>query len=80
MATVLDSIRSIVAYTADAPIASINASMRLDEFVLGLDSLDRVELAMSIEDEFGLADITDEDMFAMKTVQDIVDYVLKRKG
>ncbi len=41
---------------------------------LGADSLDMVELVMSIEDEFGI-EIPDEDAEKVKTVQDVVEYV-----
>ena len=41
---------------------------------LGADSLDVVELIMSIEDEFGVS-ISDEEAANLVTVQRIVDYV-----
>ena len=41
---------------------------------LGADSLDVVELIMSIEDEFGVS-ISDEEAAHLVTVQRIVDYV-----
>ena len=44
--------------------------------VLGADSLDVVELIMSIEDEFGVS-ISDEEAANLVTVQRIVDYVEK---
>ena len=43
---------------------------------LGADSLDVVELIMSIEDEFGVS-ISDEEAASLVTVQRIVDYVEK---
>ena len=43
---------------------------------LGADSLDGVELIMSIEDEFGVS-ISDEEAANLVTVQRIVDYVEK---
>lgn len=42
---------------------------------LGADSLDVVELAMNIEDEFGLDEISEEDIRGIQTVGDLVDYV-----
>lgn len=41
---------------------------------LGADSLDVVELLMSLEDEFGLS-LPDEVAMQMKTVSDIVTYI-----
>ena len=41
---------------------------------LNADSLDLVELIMSLEEEFG-AEISDEDAEKICTVQDAVDYV-----
>jgi acyl carrier protein len=45
---------------------------------LGADSLDLVELIMSMEDEFGL-EISDEDAEGIVTVQDAINYILERK-
>ncbi len=45
---------------------------------LGADSLSIVDLAMALEDEFGV-EIPDEDLENIKTVGDIVDY-LKEKA
>lgn len=39
---------------------------------LGADSLDRVELLMGLEDEYGIT-IPDEDVEKIVTVQDVVD-------
>ena len=45
---------------------------------LGADSLDVVELVMSFEDEFGIT-LPDEDVAKLKTIKDIVDYILNLK-
>ncbi|NSX00227.1 acyl carrier protein [bacterium] len=45
---------------------------------LGADSLDLVELIMSMEDEFGV-EIADEDAEKILKVSDAVDYVIKNQ-
>ena len=45
---------------------------------LGADSLDVVELLMSIEDEFEI-DIPDEEIENIKTIGDLVKYIEERK-
>ena len=45
---------------------------------LGADSLDLVELIMSMEEEFD-TDISDEDAEQITTVKDAIDYILKQK-
>lgn len=54
---------------------------------LNLDSLDRVELILDMEEEFaeelkraGMSGIPDEDAEKMQTVQDIVSYVEGKMG
>lgn len=41
---------------------------------LGADSLDLVDLLMSIEDEFGI-EIPDEEVENIKTIGDVVNYI-----
>jgi acyl carrier protein len=45
---------------------------------LGADSLDLVELIMSMEEEFNV-EISDEDAEKIMTVKDAMDYVAKKK-
>ena len=47
---------------------------------LGADSLDVVELAMNIEDEFDLGEISEEDIRSIQTVADLVAYVSREVG
>lgn len=44
---------------------------------LNLDSLDRVEMTMDLEDEFGI-EIPDEDAEPLVTVQQVLDYIASR--
>ena len=53
---------------------TMEASMQDD---LGADSLDLVDLVMSVEEEFGVK-VADEDLEDIKTVGDIVNYIEDR--
>ena len=53
---------------------TMEATMQDD---LGADSLDLVDLAMSVEEEFGVK-VADEDLENIKTVGDIVNYIEER--
>ena len=52
-----------------------NTSLKED---LQADSLDIVEIIMSIEEEFGIQ-VDDDDALAFKTVGDVVEYIEKRQ-
>ncbi len=47
---------------------------------LNADSLDVVELSMTIEDEFGIGEISEKDLKNIKTIGDLVDYVEHASG
>ena len=53
---------------------TLEATMQDD---LGADSLDLVDLVMSVEEEFGVK-VADEDLENIKTVGDIVNYIEER--
>lgn len=74
---VLEKIKSILAEQLDADIDSMTAETRIAED-LGADSLDVVELLMSIEDEFSV-EIPDEAIESMKTIGDVVKYIEDNK-
>ncbi len=46
---------------------------------LGLDSLDIVTLIMAVEDEYGFT-ADDDEIVALKTVGDVVNYIEKNKA
>ena len=75
---VLDKIKSILSsqFGIDEDQISENTDIVND---LGADSLDVVELMMSIEDEFGLM-VEDEEVAEMKTVGDVVNYIENHIG
>lgn len=70
---VFDKIKEILADQLDADIDSMTMDTRIGED-LGADSLDVVELLMSIEDEFEV-EIPDEAIEDIKTIGDVVNYI-----
>ncbi len=46
---------------------------------LGADSLDIVELIMAMEENFGI-EITDDELMKVRTVQDVIDFIKKKRG
>ena len=46
---------------------------------LGADSLDLVELIMAMEENFGI-EISDEELQKIRTIQDTINYIKKKKG
>lgn len=75
---VLDKIKSILSsqFGIDEDQITENTDVVND---LGADSLDVVEMLMSVEDEFGLM-IEDEEIAEMKTVGDVVNYIENHLG
>ncbi|MBC9783504.1 acyl carrier protein [Heliobacterium chlorum] len=75
--TTFEKIRDIVAEVAkqaDETVKEENITPDYQFDANGLDSLDLVEITMSIEETFDI-EIPDEDAEKMKTVQQLVDYV-----
>lgn len=70
-------VKEIVAEKAECEISEVNEQTNLEE-TLGMDSLDRVELLMEIEKEFGIT-IPDDDADKVITTKDCVDLVEKLK-
>ena len=70
---VLEKVKSILAQQFEVSADSISEDTNIVDD-LGADSLDVVELIMSVEDDFGVA-IPDEDAVDLNTVGKIVDYI-----
>ncbi|MDD4508849.1 MAG: acyl carrier protein [Eubacteriaceae bacterium] len=68
-----EAVKNVIVETlnCDADAVKMNASLQED---LDADSLDAVELAMALEDEFGVT-IADDKLGDMKTVADIFNYL-----
>ncbi len=71
-----EKITEILAEQLDADKDTMTADTKIADD-LGADSLDLVDLLMSIEDEFGI-EIPDEDVENIQTIGDIVDYIDKK--
>ena len=71
--SVFETLKTLISRDLGVDENSIEISSRLVED-LGADSLDAVELIMSIEDEFNI-EIEDDVTNNLKSVKDIVDYI-----
>ena len=73
---IIDKLKELVVYQlrVEEDEVTMEASMQDD---LGADSLDLVDLVMSVEEEFGVK-VADEDLENIKTVGDIVNYIEDR--
>lgn len=74
---ILSKVKEMVASQLGKSEGEINPESSFIED-LGADSLDLVELIMSMEDEFGL-EISDEDAEKILTLQDAVNFILEHK-
>ncbi len=71
--SVEDKVRKIVAEKLSVDLAEVRPEASFVDD-LGADSLDLVELIMSMEEEFDL-DINDTDAEKLVTVKDAIDYI-----
>ena len=68
-----DKIKEIIADKLDISLEQVTDEAKfIDD--LGADSLDVVELIMTLEDEFGI-EITDEDAEQLVTVRSAIDFM-----
>ena len=70
---VFDKIKKMLADQLDADAEEMTMETDIADD-LGADSLDVVELLMSIEDEFDV-EIPDEEIENLKTIGDVVEYI-----
>ncbi len=69
----LDKVKEIIANQLGIDVDKIDDSASIVDD-LGADSLDVVEMLLSIEETLGVT-VPDEDAANLKTVQDIADYI-----
>lgn len=72
----MEKIIAIIAENLDVDAAEIKPESLIMQD-LGADSLDMVELAMAFEEAYGLK-IETEEIAAIKTVQDLADFIAAR--
>ena len=68
---VFDKVKELIAEQLDVDAVPVTSNIQDD---LGADSLDVVDLVMSLEEEFDM-EIPDEAVANIKTVGDIVKYI-----
>ncbi|MBQ3069675.1 MAG: acyl carrier protein [Clostridia bacterium] len=70
---VIDQVKKILSEEFDVPMSEINENTNI-ETDLGADSVDVIDLLMSLEDEFQL-EIPDEAIDEIRTVADLAAYI-----
>ena len=73
----IDKVKKLVAVQLNKPVESIADEAKLIED-LGADSLDVVEMLMTLEDEFDIA-IPDEETSKLVTIKDIAEMIDSKK-
>ena len=73
----IDKVKEIIANQLSVPTEKVKGDTNIAE-ELGADSLDLVEILMSLEDEFGVS-IPDEAIPEIKTIKDIVEFIESHK-
>ena len=58
-------------------VDSLTPETELDS--LGLDSLDKAELIINIEDEFNLPEVSQEEMMEIVTIKDVRDLIERKR-
>ena len=76
--TIKDRVLKVIDKQLNKDTSEIKLDSRFDED-LGVDSLDRVELVMALEEEFK-CEIADEEAEKIKTIQDAIKYIEKHSS
>lgn len=69
----LERVKYIIAKQLDIDESAITPETDIEDD-LGADSLDAVELIVAFEEEFGIS-VPDDDILALRTVGDIMEYL-----
>ena len=71
-----EKVKKLLAEQLNIPVEKITENSKVIDD-LGADSLDVVEMLMTLEDEFNVT-VTDEESVTLKTVGDIVKFIDKK--
>ena len=74
---IFDKVRVMIAEQLDVNADDITLSMSFEDD-LEADSLDLVDLAMGLEDEFDIGETEEGVLEKIKTVGDVVNYIAKK--
>ena len=74
----IDKVKQMLASQLNIEVEKIKDESRIIED-LGADSLDTIEMLMSLEEEFGIS-VPDDKAEELKTVQDIAQFIDSVKG
>lgn len=74
---IFDKVKEIIAEEFSVDAESINMNSLLEDD-LGADSVDLVELAVALEEEFDLPETEEDVLGEIKSVGDVVDYIGKQ--
>lgn len=75
--TTIEKVKEIVANQLSVDVSKISEKTNISE-ELGADSLDLVEILMSLEDEFKIS-IPDEAIPQIKSIKDVSDFIDSHK-
>lgn len=76
---IFDKVQDIIAEQFSVNRENVNMDSNLEDD-LGADSVDLVDLAVTVEQEFNLEETDEAVLSNIKTVGDVVDYIGKQLG
>ena len=76
---IFDKLKTIIAQQFGVEENAVTAEMSFEDD-LGADSVDLVELVMAMEEEFELGQTAEDEVKAIKTVGDAVNYVAGKQN
>lgn len=73
----IDKVKELLSAQLNKSVDTIKSDSKIIED-LGADSLDMIEMLMTLEDEFGIS-VPDDKVETLKTVSDIADFIDNNK-